>query len=654
MATTFARSVALAAFCFGFVLFLIIPPTSAAEASEPLAERQWEELVVVASHLPRPAREVGSAVTVLDAGDIDLRRVNLGSELLREVPGLAVNRSGQVGNVTQVRIRGAEGNHTLVLVDGIEANDPGFGSEFNFADLLTYDVGRIEVLRGPQSALYGSDAIGGVISITTAEPETGFGGHAEAEGGSFGTRQLGASVSGGSDDIAGSLSAMRYETDGISASAIDPEKDGYETTTLHGKLEAEMNEWLTARVVLRRADNEVESDRQDFDFPPTPTEGLIVDSDDLAESRQHYGLVEVSAALFDGRWLQRAAAGYTDTHSDNFSGGSRVSGNRGERRKVEYQSTLRLGGGVWRHALTGGVQRELLEFEAISADFADANQTRSDDQTSFVAEYALTHGRGAALSVSVRHDDNDRFDDATTYRVTGSWLLETSGTRLHASYGEGITNPSFVELFGFTPSSFQGNPDLEPEESESFDVGIEQSLFGGRALVDVTYFDATLTSEIATVFDFDTFTSTAINQAGESERQGVELSVDARLADAWSLTGSYTWLDATEPDGRREVRRPRHSGSVNVNYAILAGRVNVNVGAVYNGEQEDSEFASSTPRSRLTLDDYVLVNAAATVDVNDRLQVFLRGENLLDEEYMEVFGYRSPGAAAYAGVRARL
>jgi vitamin B12 transporter len=636
------------------LILLPLPSAFAGQPSERLSERAWEEIIVVGSHLPRPAREVGSAVTVLRAHDIDVRQVNLGSELLREVPGLAVNRSGQVGNVTQVRIRGAEGNHTLVLIDGIEANDPGFGSEFNFADLLTYDVGRIEVLRGPQSALYGSDAIGGVISISTAEPDRGFSAHGEVERGSFGSRQLGASLSGGSEAVSGRLSATRYDTDGISASAIEPERDGYQTNTVHGKLDVALTEQLSARLVLRQADNEVESDRQDFDFPPTATEGLIVDADDVSESRQRYGLMELNAELLDGRWLQRAAVGYTDTESDNFSSGSRVSGNRGERTKVEYQTTVRLGDGTWDHALTGGIQRELLEFEGLSATIADANQTRKDDQTSFVAEYALTHGRRASASLSVRHDNNDRFDDATTFRVTGSYLFDATGTRWHASYGEGITNPSFVELFGFAPTSFQGNPDLQPEQSESYDVGVEQSLFEGHALVDVTYFHATLSDEITTVFDFDTFTSTAVNQPGESDRQGVELEVQAQLGPLWSVHGSYTWLDATEPDGRREVRRPRHSGSVNVNYQFLDGRGNINLGAVFNGAQQDNEFISSTPESRVTLDDYTLVNAAVTYDLSARLQLFVRGENLLDEGYTEVFGYRSPGAAGYLGMRARL
>ncbi|MDZ7668151.1 MAG: TonB-dependent receptor [Gammaproteobacteria bacterium] len=630
-------------------------PLSFAEAPpERLTQRAWEEMVVVGSHQPRPAREVGSAVSVLNAADIQRRRVALGSELLREVPGLAVNRSGQVGNLTQVRIRGAEGNHTLVLIDGIEANDPGLSGEFNFADLLTYDVGRVEVLRGPQSALYGSEAIGGVISIRSAEPSQGLEVHGEAEGGSFGTQRLGASLAGAGERVSGRLSAVHFDTDGISASAIEPEKDGYENTTLHGVLGVQITPQLDARLVLRSADNDVETDRQDFDFPPTPTQGLIVDADNNTESSQRYGLVEFNAALLDGDWLHRAAYGYTDTESDSFSADVRSFGTRGERRKLEYQSTLKLGSDSLRHTLTGGVQRELLEFENISAFSPGANYRRQDDQTSYVAEYALTAYDIASLSMSVRHDDNDRFDDATTVRVTGSYLLESTATRLHASYGQGITNPTFTELFGFDPNSFVGNPDLTPEESDGYDFGIEQSLFAGRALVDVTYFRASLDDEIITVFDFDTFTSTAANQTGDSRRQGVEMTLQAQIDEQWSLQGSYTYLDATDPDGRGEVRRPDNSASVNVNYRFLGGRGNLNLGAIFNGEQEDSEFINATPRDRVTLDDYTLVNAAASFDVNDTLQFFVRGENLLDEDYTEVFGYRSPGAAGYLGLRARL
>ncbi|MEQ8858008.1 MAG: TonB-dependent receptor [Pseudomonadales bacterium] len=618
------------------------------------SESRWEELVVVGSLLPRPAREVGSAVTVLGAHDIEIRQVNLGADLLRVVPGLSVNRSGPEGNVTQVRVRGAEGNHTLVLIDGIEANDPGISSEFNFADLLTYDVGRIEVLRGPQSALYGSDALGGVIRIESTTPASGLHAHGEVEGGSFGTRQLGASVGGAGARVSGLLSASRYTTDGISASAIDPEKDGFDTTTVHARLGVEPTPWLDARLVLRQTDSDVDNDRQDFDFPPTATEGLIVDANSSTEARRRYGLLEVNAELLDGAWLQRAAVGYTDTRSDGYTDAVRSNGTRGERRKFEYQSTLRLDRGTLSHAITAAVQRELLDFENLSAAFPGANQKQNDAQTSVIGEYALGLGAAASLSLSLRHDRNDRFDDATTVRATGSYLFERSGTRLHASFGEGITNPTFTELFGFDPGSFVGNPDLAPERSRSVDLGVEQALLDGRALVDVTLFKADLEDEIVTLFDFTTFVATAANQRGRSDRRGAELTARARLTGAWSVYASYTYLDASDPDGRREVRRPSHSGSVNLHYALGDGRGNVNLGAVFNGRQQDSEFISATPASRVTLGAYTLLNLAASYDVSDTLQVFVRGENLLDENYTEVFGYRSPGIAGYLGVRFQL
>lgn len=621
--------------------------------SRPLDERTWEEIVVVGSHLPRPAREVGSAVTVLTEDDIQARRLNLGSELLREVPGVAVNRAGQEGALTQVRIRGAEGNHTLVLIDGIEANDPALSGEFNFANLLTWDVGRVEVLRGPQSALYGSEAIGGVIRIATVTPERGVAVAGEVETGSFDTRQIGASVAGASERLSGLLSATRYDTGGISASAIDPEDDGFDNTTLHGKLEIAVGPAVDVRLVARHSDSAVQEDRQDFDFPPTPTQGLVVDADDRTESAQLYGLAEASARLLNGRWLHRAAYAWTDTESESFAAGVLSGATDGERRKLSYHTTLRFGDGPLRSAVTAAVQREELEFRNLSASLPGANQHRHDDQTSLVGEYALTLDDRLSLSLSARHDDNDRFDDATTYRVTGSYLFPGPGTRLHASYGEGITNPNFFELFGFLPERFVGNPDLEPERATSWDLGLQQSLLDGRAVVDVTYFDADLEDEIVTVF-LPSLDSTPINQSGRSERRGVEVTGETALAGRWRLWASYTYLDAEEPDGTVELRRPEHSGSVNVNAAFADGRGNLNFGAVFNGERTDSEFISATPDSRVTLDDYVLVNAAVSYAVSPRVEVFARGENLLDEDYTEVFGYRAPGVAGYLGLRARL
>jgi len=630
---------------------------SYANASEPTHDSAepalWEEVVSVASYTPRPIREVGSAVTVFGAEDLAVRQTQVASDLLREVPGFAVNRTGPVGALTQVRVRGAEGNHTLVLIDGIEANDPAFGFEFDLGNLLSWDLERIEVLRGPQSAFYGSEAIGGVISLHTRTPEPGFSAGAQLQGGSFGTSEVGGVVGGGSERLRGLLSVNRFDTDGVSASAVQEEDDGYRNQTVHGRLDWQVSEAVGARLVLRRVDNDVDSDRLDFDFPATATQGLVVDADLHSESRQRYALLELKARLLDERWQHRLAYAVTDTEADNFDGGAFTGGNEGERRKLEYHNTLAFEGNRLDQWLSLGLQHEELEFANRLVGLPAANQRQDDEQRSVIAEYAVVFDEVTSLSASVRYDDNDRFDDASTVRLTSSHLFRASGTRLHGSYGQGITNPGFFELFGFIPDSFIGNPELEPERSDAWDLGVAQAFFDGALLVDLTWFDADLDDEIITVFT-PAFESTTVNQAGRSERQGLEAVLEAQLGTDWSLRTSYSWLDADDPDGEPELRRPEHTASLNINRQFLGGRGNLNLGLLYNGEQEDSEFVNATPQTRAVLDDYLLVNLAGRFALTESLDLFARAENLFDEDYTEVFGYRSPGRGFHIGVRARL
>jgi vitamin B12 transporter len=634
--------------------YACLAPEFYAAPADTYSDQIRDEIIVTATRLPLPVKSVGSAVTVITAEDIAQRKTTLASDLLREVPGLAVSRAGQVGAVTQVRMRGAEGNHTLVLIDGIEANNPALGFEFNFADMLTYDLERIEVLRGPQSALYGSEAIGGVISLETrGKGEAGFSAHGEVQGGSYNSTSGGATLAASGENAFGSFSAMHYTTDGISSSAIQPERDGYETTTVHTKFGYSLSDQVSVKVVLRHADNENDIDQQDFAFPSTPTQGLVIDTNDTTESSQLYGLVQIDANAFDDRWLNTLRYSYVDTESEAFIGAVFDNGNDGRRRKIEYQTSYLFGSGLLNHALTFGGQFEALEFSNRFPAFPGATYRAEDDQTSLIGEYTLSSNSGWALSASVRQDNNDRFDDASTFRLAGSYLLSSVGSRFHASLGEGITNPSFFELFGFSPSSFSGNPGLQPEKSLSWDVGLEQALFDGRALVDVTYFNTNLEDEIATVFDFSTFLSTAENLQGESDREGVEVSGSFQINESWHTNFSYTYLDATEPNDDVEVRRPDHNAAFNLNHKFFSGRGNANLGLIYNGKQQDSEFIFATPIERVELDAYTLLNLAATFDVNEAVEVFARVENLLDEDYVEVFGFRSPGRAGYVGVRAK-
>ena len=615
-------------------------------AASPLATTLREELVVTANRDPRPVRETGSALSLLDADSIGNRETPFVSELLRELPGLAVNRGGPVGGLTQIRMRGAEGNHTLVLIDGIE---------FNFASLQTSGVNRIEVLRGPQSALYGSDAVGGVISLFSALPEAGEQ-HLQADlsMGSQATTHTALTAAMGGDRFRGRFDAAQYDTAGINAARVGSEKDGARSRTLHGIMEADLTADITGRIVLRQTDSEVEEDTQDFDFPATPTQGLLVDSRNETDFRQRYGRAEIRQGARDDRFSQRLALSYTGSSNHFRDQGQTTATSKGDRRKAEYDTTLRFGTDRLAHTVTAGLQHEALRFSYRAAGFADANQNRSDDQTSAILEYALGVSDRFWVSLSGRRDRNDRYRNATTWRSTASWLFPESGTRLHASLGEGIANPGFFELFGFIPASFVGNSELQPERSRGWDAGIEQSLLDGAVVVDLTVFAADLREEITTEFDFTTFTSSPVNLAGESERRGIELSLQAQLGEDLSLSGSFTFVDTEDLDGRREVRRPRLSSNLNLNLQIADGRGNVNLGALYNGRQQDSEFIFATPEDRVTLDDVVLVNMAASFAATPALTLFARIDNLFDADYEELFSFRSPGRAAHVGVRLSL
>ncbi len=605
------------------------------------AAEDEEVITVTGSLTPRPAKELGSAISILDDTFIEATQNIIVSDILRTVPGLAVNRTGPQGTLTQVRIRGAEGNQTLVFIDGVEAANPVFG-EFNFANLVSADIERIEVIRGPQSALYGSEAIGGVISVITKAPKPGLNGEVELEGGSFGTYRGFAALGGGTEVFGLRGAVQYYDTNGVSTSPTGTEDDGFDNLTASLKGVFSPSNRLTVESVVRYSDSEVETDMQEFAF------GTVQDAATTSESEDLIAKIDATGALV-GDWLMgRAYVAYTDTEVTNFDDGAETSFSRGDRLDLGVRLTAEKTFGLTEHSLTAAVEYEEVEFENI-------NQSQSDEQTSIVGEYNFGYDNRAFLSFAVRQDFNGEFQDATTYRASGAWLLPRWGTRFHASWGEGITDPTFNERFGFNPDTFIGNPDLVPERSTGWDIGIEQAFFGGRAVIDITYFNANLEDEISSSFTLidGQFISSPINNPGESERQGVEVVFTADLYEGLSLTGQYTYLDATGADGLVEVRRPEHVASANLFYTGLENRLSVNLGVDYNGEQEDLFFGFSDPNftPRRTLDAYTLVRLAVSYQASQYVQLFARGENIFDEEYEEVLGFNATGAAGFVGVR---
>jgi len=624
----------------GATLLLSAAPAAGAQTGS--AGRDLDEIIGTGSREPIPAARLGSAVSVLDRAAIEARQVPVLSQILRDLPGLAVSRTGPVGSQTQVRIRGAEGNQTLVLIDGIEATDPVGNFEFDFGDLLATGIERIELIRGPQSALYGSEAVGGVISVITRRPEAGLDIEALGEGGAFGTARLGATLAGGTKRYGATASVGYLDTDGISASPAGGEKDGYENLTLSGKVIAQPADGLELGLVARYVGAESEFDEQDF------LTGQIVDADLLRDFSAFYGRAYGELALLDGAWRHALSAELTDTDTDNFAGGAFENSFEGQRRKLEYQTTLESPVG----ALTAAVEHEDLDFRAIGRNPADpVNQTKDDEQTSLVGEWRGEPLDGVFLTAGIRHDFNDIFADETTWRATAAYEI-TPATRLHASGGSGVSDPTFFDRFGFFPDQFVGNPDLTPERARGWDAGVTQQLWSRRLEIDATFFASTLEDEIVSAFDPVTFLSTVENQPGESDRRGVEITLHAEPADGFSLEGAYTYLDADEPGGSKEVRRAEQIASVTATYRTPDDRAVLSLDFDYNGEQEDLDF-TTFPATRVTLDSFLLVTLAVRYRLFEGLEAFGRIENLLDEEHTNVLGFNTPGIGAFAGLKAR-
>ncbi len=545
------------------------------------------------------------------------------------------------------------------MIDGMEVNSPAnLDGSFDFANLLGLDVERIEVLRGPQSALYGSDAVGGVVNIITRRGEgpakvSGF-----VEGGTRGTAAAGASVGGATDRVDYFVSANGIRTDGFSSAAEwreNSEKDGYENATVFSKFGVQASDNLRWDFVGRAAKYWSESD--DFGSPPSNPLGdpIAIDgtNDPETKGRQFLGRAKATLDLFDGRWRQIFAAGRNHDEYKYYYAGAVDGSYDGDKTKFEYQSNFDLTSDARpeiSQGVTVAVDHEINEARVKSA-FIDLDRSR--DQTGLVGQYNVGFWDQLFLTGSVRQDFNEGFDDETTYRVTGAYLIRQTGTKLRASWGAGIKDPSLYELYG-SPGVFPvlPNPDLLPERSRGWDAGIDQSLLDDRLIVETTYFDQRIEDFITTANPPPTFDTRYVNGEGEALIHGLEVGLTVRPIEPLSVRAAYTWLDGEEPDGDPLVRRPERSASLDVNYTFLEQRANVNLGAAYAGRREDDAFRANFSAFRARLDSYVLVNLRGSYQINENTQVYARMENLLDEEYEETFTYGAPGRTAIVGVRA--
>jgi len=616
-----------------------------------------ELLVVSPSLVPIEASKTGSSVFTMTGDEARATGFSQLSDVMRTFPGMHVSQSGARGSLTQFRVRGAEANHLLVVIDGVPANAIGDG-EYNFADMPLDDIQQIELLRGPQSGLYGANAHSGVLTIVTKsgrgqKPEA----NARIEGGTQRSAEASASARGSAGPVYGSITTNYATTNGFNIARDGSEPDGSRRFAVTGKGGIDFSPNFNVEGFVRHLRRKAEFDPQDPFFANT---GLVEDAPGYSTNfAETLARVEGTLKLFDERWIQSMK--WTSTRQDlsSLEAFAQSSASLGSSETLTYKSALLLDSmfaGGERHRLTGLVEnkREKFSFDSIFLFGTDLDAARNGykrTSTGVGGEYILDLlATGTTISSAVRQDFNDPFKDELTWRFSLSQKVTPIGGRLHTSIGRAVTNPGFIEQFGFLVSSFVPNPNLVPESSIGWDAGWEQTFWNGRAVFDVTYFNSRLENEIVLV-SLPSFKSTVRNMTGTSTREGVEATAKVRPLDWLTVSGTYTYTNARDDKGVEEIRRPKHAASGTVTAAFDEGRGKATLNVVYNGRMTDTIF--TFPSSTTTLAAYTLVGGVISYDTTPWSTIYVRAENVFDRRYEEVYSFRSPGAAVYAGLKVR-
>jgi len=598
-------------------------------------------IIVTASRAEQAADETPASITLIDAARIERLGSPQVADFLRLVPSVAVATSGPAGSLTQARIRGAEANHTLLFVEGIRANDPAAGNEPRF-ELLNADLAsRIEVVRGPQSALWGSEAIGGVVAVSGEAPGSG-GTQAFAEGGSRDSWRGAARTTLGEAERGFSIGIAGQRSDGIDSFSGDGDKDGYRNLGLRGS-----GRYRLSPALLVGASGFALWGESEFDgFDPI----TFLHADTLDETRNKLAAGRLFAEMGSrDKGYAVASASLLGSSNRNEVGSDLVNRTEATRRTLTLEGGQRFG----KHRFIAALESERETFEARDTGFGGfTNQDRSRNHQSLTAEWRGEELGRFTAGLAVRHDIYSRFKNATTVRASLKADLG-SGVFVLTNYSEGIAQPSFFDLYGFFPGSFVGNPGLKPESSRGGEISLRYSADQlGAALI---YYRQRLKGEIVDVFDPDTFLSSTANASGRSKRQGVELEGHYEPSDAIRLTMTYAWLDASEPsvsDGQlKEPRRPRHSGSIALDGS--RGRLTYGAAIAYTAERLDTDF-DVFPARRIELDPYWLASIRIAYQVLDELEAHVRVANAFDSDYQEVVGYRTEGRSVHAGLRVAL
>lgn len=589
-----------------------------------------DDMVVVATRVPTPRMQIAGSVTVITADDIARSQKTTVLDVLQQTPGLHVTRNGGPGTTAGVFLRGAKTEQTLVLIDGVEVNDPSVsGREADLSALDADNIERIEVLRGAQSGLYGSDAIGGVINIVTRKGSGRPRASLLVEGGSFGTWKESASLRGSEGIVDYSVSATHLYTHGISAASEadgNTENDAHEYTAASVRLGVAPTDASRIDVIARYMDTETE-------FDAAGGEGGDA-LDNMGTTERLFLRAQGSLNTMDARLRQQASVSLA-THartSDSAWGASTFDSLWS---RVDWKGDCYVADD---HIVSMGA-----EFEQEAAE-TDSLPEQSADTVGVFVQDQVVLGHGVSTVFSVRLDDHDSLGEEVTYRIAPVVACPHTGIRLKGTYGTGFKAPSLYQLYA-PPSEWGvvGNPALDPEQADSWDVGIEFPLGSDAGRMEITYFG----SDMEDMIDFD---NGFVNRSRVRIR-GVEVLGQMNLAPGVDIQASYTYLDAKDRDTDEAlIRRPQDRVTLGLNAACCeGGRVRAEV--LYVGSRPDNVYSASMfePQA-VELDPYTLVNLIGEYQVSDTVRLHARVENVFDEDYEHAKGYGTPGLSAYGGV----
>jgi len=612
-----------------------IAPIAIAAAAFPVAadsdrnggENKLEELVVVSSRVPTPLRQIGTSVSVITGVEIERLGYNSLYNVLRTQPGVAVSNQGGPGSITSLRIRGEENYRTRFYLDGIDISDTSSPqTTARVEHIMSSGVQRVEILRGPQGLMYGADA-GGVVNITTLAPTEGINGSVSAEGGRYGTQQYAANLNGGNSSIDFSLSAADFDSDLYNARTTDTDirdDDGYKNTTFHGRLGWNVTEELRLSLVGRDAEGD---SRYDGCFTADTFEPSNACRDEFEQTSWR------TAANYEtGRFSHEIFYSDNDSSRENFTAGTFTFGLGGDTERYGYLGSFD-GGSALR--LVYGI--DLLE-ESI-----DDQAVGDRDQQGYYGEYQGGFGERFFVTAGLRYDDSDDFGSYTSYRLSGAYLVpfDASELKFRAAYGTGFRAPSLFEL-ATNESPFTGPPaqgfELTEEESEGYDLAV--SWYGdGGVYLEAVYFDQDISDEIF----YDPVSFGYLQETGDTESQGVELSAVWDILDGLSLNGNYTYTDSQNMDGDQRARRPEQMANFGISWSALSNRLDLGLNMRLSRDAVDVDGTD--------MDDYEVVDLNARFALLYGLEIFGRVENLLDEDYEEIPTYNTGGAAGHLGLK---